>query len=140
MDTKKDLYSRAHLFVAGIRVFEHLNSRPPTVEELCRSLNITVESASLTCRRLEELGIIEAVQGSYGSRLFVRDHVKIEDIPRGHEESKLDAELKKFQDTRKSFVKKMETFRAQQEKKKKDLFAEMEKKLKEKMEPKTKSP
>jgi hypothetical protein len=138
MDTKKDFYSRAHLFVAGIRVFEHLNSRPPTVEELCRSLNIAIEPGGFTCRRLEELGVIEAVESGYGSRLFIRDHTKIEDIPRGQEESKLDAELKKFQDTRKSFVQKMETFQARQEQKKKDLFAEMEKKLKKKMEEKTK--
>ena len=139
MDNKRDFYSRAHLFVAGIRVFEHLNSRPPTVEELCHTLNTAAEPGGFTCRRLEELGIIEAVGGGYGSRLFIRDHLKIEDIPRGQEENKLDAELKKFQDTRKAFVQKMESFQARQEQKKKDLFAEMEKKLKKELEGKTKS-
>ena len=86
------------------------------------------------CRKLEELEVIEAVEGSYGTRLFVRDHLKIEDIPRGETGNKFEDELKKFQDNRKGFSQKMESFQAQQQQKKKDLFAEMEKKLKEELE------
>ncbi len=44
--------------------------------------------------------------------------------------------LKKFQDNRKAFSQKIETFQAQQKQKKKDLFAEMEQKLKEELEKK----
>jgi hypothetical protein len=85
---------------------------------------------------LEELDIIEAVEGSFGARLFVRDHLKIEDIPRGESEHNFEDELKKFQDNRKAFSQKIETFQAEQKKKKKDLFAEMEKKLKNELEKK----
>ena len=133
---QKDLYAQAHLLVAAIRVFEHINSRPPTIEDLCRTINFSIEKGNFICRKLEELDIIEAVEGSYGTRLFVRDHLKIEDIPRGEPDSNFEDELKRFQDSRKAFSQKIETIQSQQKQKKKDLFAEMEKKLKEELDKK----
>ena len=133
---QKDLYAQAHLLVAAIRVFEHINSRPPTIEDLCRTINFSIEKGNFICRKLEELDIIEAVEGSYGTRLFVRDHLKVEDIPRGEPDSNFEDELKKFQDSRKAFSQKIETIQSQQKQKKKDLFAEMEKKLKEELDKK----
>jgi hypothetical protein len=135
-DKKDDFYSQAHLMVAAIRVFEHINGRPPTIEDLCQTINFSIEKGNFICRRLEELEIIEAVEGSYGTRLFVRHHLKIEDIPRGESESNFEEELKKFQDSRKAFSHKVETIQAQQKQKKKDLFAEMEKKLKKELDKK----
>jgi len=133
-DKKNDFYSQAHLVVAAIRVYEHVNSRPPAIEELYRTIKFSIEKVNFICRKLEELEVIEAVQGSYGTRLFVRDHLKIEEIPRGETGNKFEDELKKFQDNRKTFSQKMESFQVQQQQKKKDLFAEMEKKLKEELE------
>ena len=135
---KIDFYQEAHLMVAAIRIFEHLNSRPPNAEELCRTLNLSIEKGSLVCRKLEDLGIIKSVEGSYGSRLYVNDHRKLEDIPRSEPESKMEDELKKFQDSQKAFSRKMETLQAEQKQKKKDLFADMEKKLKEELNKKRK--
>jgi len=76
--------------------------------------------------------IIEIVEGSYGTRLFIKNHLKIEDVPRGDKVSGLEEELKKFQSSRKDFTKEIESFQAKQAKKQKDLFAELEKKLKQK--------
>ena len=133
---QKDFYMQAHLLVAAIRVFEHKNSRPPTIQELCQTIEFSIEKGNFICRKLEELEIVEAVEGSYGTRLFVRDHLKIEDIPRGESENNFEEELKKFQDTRKALSQKIETFQAEQKQKKKDLFAEMEKKLKKELDKK----
>ncbi|MGB5746199.1 MAG: hypothetical protein WBM69_04410 [Desulfobacterales bacterium] len=135
-DKQKDFYSQAHLMVAAIRVFEHINARPPTIENLCQTINFSIEKGNFICRKLEELDIIEAVEGSYGTRLFVRDHQKIEDIPRDEPDSNFEDELKKFQDSRKAFSQKIETIQSQQKQKKKELFAEMEKKLKEELDKK----
>ena len=132
----KDFYTQAHLMVAAIRVFEHKNSSPPTIDDLCQTIDFSIERGNFICRKLEELDIIEAVEGSYGTRLFVRDHLKIEDIPRGESENNFEEELKKFQDNRKAFSQKIETFQAEQKQKKKDLFAEMEKKLKKELDKK----
>ena len=131
-----DFYNEAHLFVAAIRIFEHLNSRPPNADELCRTINFSIERGNFISRKLEDLGIIEAVEGSYGARLYVSDHLKIEDIPQGEPGSNMEDELKKFQDSQKAFSQKMETLQAEQKQKKKDRFAEMEKKLKEELEKK----
>ena len=133
---KADLYSQAHLLVAAIRVYEHLNSRPPTVEDACGLINFSAEQGHLIGRKLQEFDIIKIVEGSYGTRLFVHDHLKIEDLPRCAPDSKIEDELKKFQDNQKEFSRKMESFQTQQKQKKKDLFSEMEKKLKEELEKK----
>ena len=133
---KTDLYSQSHLLVAAIRVYEHLNSRPPTVDDVCRVINFSAEQGHFICRKLQEIEVIKAVEGSYGTRLFINDHSKLENLPRHEPENKLEDDIKKFQDTQKSFSRKIESFQAQQKQKKKDLFTEMEKKLKEELEKK----
>jgi hypothetical protein len=133
---KTNLYYQSHLMVAAIRVFEHLNSRPPTVDDACRVINFSTEQGHFICRKLQEIDVIKAVEGSYGTRLFIDDHLKLEDLPREAPGNKLEDELKKFQDTQKSFSRKIESFQAQQKQKKRDLFTEMEKKLKEELEKK----
>ena len=139
MQTREnDLYLNAHLFVAAIRVYGHQNSKPPLIEDICQTLSFSIEQGSFICRKLEERGIIDAVEGSYGARLFIRDHLKLEDIPRGEEGNAWKEELKKFQDTQKTFTRKIESFQAEQAEKKKNLFAEMEKKLKQELGKKSK--
>ena len=132
----KDLYTAAHLFVAAIRVSEHQMGSPPTIDDISKILAMSLERSNYVCRKLEELGVIESIEGSYGNRLFVRDHLKIEDIPRDANETQLDEELQKFKDSQKALTEKIETIQAQQAKKKKDLFAEMEKKLKQRLDKK----
>lgn len=135
----KNLYSSGHLFVAGIRVWEHLNGKAPMLEELCRLLHMSPEQAGFLLRRLTEADVVEVVRSSYGDRIFIRDHLKLEDIHRGAVENKLDEELKKFQDHQKQFAEKLDSMRAEQAEKKKSLFADMEKKLKKELDKKMKS-
>ena len=132
----KDLYTAAHLFVAAIRVCEHQMSSPPTIDDISKTLAMSLERSTYVCRKLKELGVIDSIEGSYGNRLFVQDHLKIEEIPRDADETQLDAELQKFKKSQKALTEKIETIQAQQAKKKKDLFAEMEKKLKQELEKK----
>jgi hypothetical protein len=129
----KDLYTSAHLFISAIRVCEHQNSTPPTVEDICRVLSMSIERSSYLSRKLKEMEIIDIVEGSYGNRLFIRDFLKIEEIPRGDDESKLEEELKKFKESQKGLLQKIESIQTQQAEKKKNLFAEMEKKLKQEL-------
>lgn len=82
------------------------------------------------------MGIIDVVEGSYGDRLFVRDFLKIEEISRDDNESKLEEELKKFRESQKGLSQKIESIQSQQAEKKKNLFAEMEKKLKQELDKK----
>jgi DNA-binding Lrp family transcriptional regulator len=132
-DKSENLYSSAHLVVSAIRIFEHQNNTPATVEDISRILKFSVERSHYLVRKLKELGIIDEIEGSYGIRLFIRDHLKIEDIPREDDGGKLEAELKKFKESQKELSHKIETIQAKQAEKKKSLFAEMEKKLKQEL-------
>ncbi len=125
-----NLYSSAHLIVAAIRILEHRNSSPPSVENICDTLSVSLEQGNLLFRKLEELKIIEVVEGPYGTRLFVRNHLMIEEIPKDSKESGIEEEIKQFQNTKNDYTKKIESFQAKQAEKQKNLFAELEKKLK----------
>ena len=126
-----DFYSEAHLVVAAIRIFEHSNAVPPSVDDVCKTLSFSLEQGNLICRKLNEIGIIDLVAGGYGTRLFIKDHLKIEEIPKGEKGGKLEEELKKFQNAQKDFTRKIESLQAKQAKEQKNLFAEIENKLKE---------
>jgi DNA-binding transcriptional regulator GbsR (MarR family) len=133
----KNLYTTAHLFVSAIRVWEYQNDTPPALEEISQMLAMSIERSSYICRKLEEMGIVDNVEGSFGNRLFIRDHLKIEEIPREDDENKMEQELKKFQESQKGLSQKIESIQAKQAQKKKDLFAEMEKKLKQELDKKS---
>ena len=132
-DISKNLYQTAHLFVSAIRVLEYQHNTPPALADISQLLSMSIERSSYICRKLKEMGIVDNVGGSFGNRLFVRDHLKIEEIQREDDDSKLQEELKKFKESQKELSQKIENIQAQQAQKKKDLFAEMEKKLKQKL-------
>jgi len=132
-----DLYTSAHLVVAAIRIIEHRNASPASFEELCQILSYSLEQGHYICRKLVEMEIIGMVEGAYGTKLYIRDHLKLEEIPRGPVESKIEKELQKFQTERKQFSRKIESIKSEQAKKKQDLFAEIEQKLKKKLKPDT---
>ena len=132
-----DLYNSSHLFVAGIRVFEHLHHRPPTMDEVCGFLSISLEQGNLICRKLTDIGCLEVVEGSFGIRPFIRDHLKLEDLPKAHPGDSLDKAVRQFQNSRKDIENKVAAIKADQADKKKSLFAELEKKLKSGLDKKT---
>jgi len=125
-----DFYTEAHLVVATIRVLEFQKKAPPSVNDICETLAISLEHGHRICRKLFELSAINLVESSHGLRLFINDHLKLEEIPREKIEDKLNEELRQFQQQQKQISQKVETIQAQQTEKKRNLFAELEKKLK----------
>jgi hypothetical protein len=130
METIK-YYDNAHLFVSAIRVLEHQKSAPPLIEDVCSLLSFSLEKGHFICKKLEEMGIVEVVKGGYGTRLFIKDHLAIENIPKEGQESRLEEALRAFQSSKNVYQKKVESIKADQEKKKQNLFADIEKKLKQ---------
>lgn len=126
----QDFYSNAHLFVAAIRIFEHQNTQPPSIDAVCRMLSFSPEQGNHICRKLKDKGVLDVVESAFGNKLFIKDHIKIEEIPRGETESRIEEELKKFQHSKKDISNKIESIQAKQAKNKKTLFAELEKSLK----------
>ena len=128
---KINLYSNAHVFVAAIRILQHLNDTAPSIEEVCEFISFSIEQGNFLCRKLTDMEIIDVVEGSYGTRLFIKNHLKLEDIQTDEQEDKLEQELTKFQESQKEKTKKLESFHAEQEAKKKNRFSDLEKKLQE---------
>ncbi|MDL1967340.1 MAG: hypothetical protein LWW97_02020 [Deltaproteobacteria bacterium] len=133
---RKDFYSAAHIVVAAIRILEHQNSAPPSIDEVCRTISFSLEQGNFVCRKLNEMSIIDVVEGAFGTKLFIKDHLLLEEIPQGATEDNLEKELKKFQNAKKDYIQEIELFKTEQEKKKKNLFAELEKKFKKKLDEK----
>lgn len=131
-----DLYKKAHLIVAAIRLIEYQKGNSPSIEEVCRMLSFSIEQGNLMVRRLQDLGIVDVTQGAFGTRLFIQNHLLIENIQKDYQEDRLANELEKFQNARKEHSKKIESIKADQAAKKKNLFAEIEQKLKKDLEKK----
>lgn len=129
-----NLYSDSHLFVAAVRVLSHQNNTPPSLEKVASMLMFSKEKSHLICRKLEETDIIEVLEGAFGNRIVIKNHLKLEELPREISESRLDEELKKFKSSKKELEKRVESIKAEQDKKQKQLFADIEKKLKKDME------
>ena len=128
--TEKSAYSQGHLVVAAIRIHDHLNDSPPDLGEICDRLQLSREKGGQLIRRLEQQGIIATVESAYGQRYAIVDHLKLEELPRSAEPSKLDEEIQRFKSERGKMEQKVESIKSQQAQKQKDLFAEIEKKLK----------
>lgn len=126
-----DAYTESHLFVAAIRILQHLNSSPPKLEDVSAMLNISVEAGHTLCRKLKKLGIIETFEDPFAVKLSVANHLELENLPRqAAEENNLAKELEKFQAGKKNIEKKVADIQAEMAKKKKDLFADLEAKFK----------
>ena len=128
---KSNLYSNAHVFVAAVRVLQHLNGTAPSIDEVCDFISLSSEQGNFLSRKLTEMEIIEVVEGSYGTRLFIKNHLHLENIPAEEPEDKMAQELSKFQESQKEKSKKFESLHAEQKAKKKNLFSDIEKKLQE---------
>lgn len=125
-----DFYGSAHLYVAAIRILQHQNATPPSIDDVCRMLSSSSEQGNYICRKLKELNILEMVESTFGNKLYIHNHLKIEDIPKGKQVSRLEEELKKFQRSKNEISSKIESIKSEQAEKKKSLFEELEKNLK----------
>ena len=130
----KDLYDKSHLVLAAVRVLEHRHQEPPSVEKVCNLLALSLEQGHLICQKLQGMAALEMVDGPYGNRLFIRDHLKVEEIPRDGKETSLQEELERFQNSRKKFTDEIESFQARKQKEKQKLFSDIEEKLKKRKE------
>lgn len=127
---KNNLYTLAHLVVAAIRIHEHQHAGPPTIENICEILSISLEEANRLGLKLSEMQIIDALDKAGETRLFVKNHLAIEDIPVQPENNNLQSELDQFKKSREAQINKIKSIQSEQAEKKKKLHEELEQKLK----------
>ncbi|PIP38381.1 MAG: hypothetical protein COX19_13055 [Desulfobacterales bacterium CG23_combo_of_CG06-09_8_20_14_all_51_8] len=127
---KNSLYASAHLVVAAIRIHEHRHGGPPTIEHICDTLSISPEEGNRLCHKLSSLEIIEALEKSGETRVFIKNHLNIEKIPSQAETRTLRAELDEFKKSREAQIQKIKSIQSEQAEKKKKLHEELEQRLK----------
>jgi DNA-binding Lrp family transcriptional regulator len=126
----RDTYNQAHLFVASIRIFEHLYSQPPSLKGLSELLLLSEEELSRVSRRLEEEGIIGVIKSGGESRFVIRDHTKIEELPRVPEASGMEEEISQFKNKQESRLKELEQSLGKKGDRS-NIFSELDKALKD---------
>lgn len=130
-----NLYRNGHLVVAAIRVLSHRKDTPPSVEAVAEALDLSLEKVHRVCNRLSEMNIIELVEGAFGTRLFVRDHQRLETLPDEDQTPAMADAIRKFQQERQDLSRKVDAIKAEQAEKRKHLYAELEKQLRRKTTP-----
>ena len=125
-----DMYSQAHLFVAALRVFEHLHLQPPSLRGLSELLHVSEEELSRISRRLDDQGIIGVIMSGGDPRFTIRDHARIEEIPRSIEVPRMEEEITQFKTRQESRLKDIEESLARKGDKK-SIYNELEKALKD---------
>lgn len=128
------LYANGHLFVAAVRILNHLNSAPPKVGDVSNLLKLSPEVGNLILRKLTREGIVESGEGPYDQRLFVREHGNLERLLETEEKSGFDEALETFKNRRKNMDREISSFKEKQAEKQKNLFADLEKQMKKKLE------
>ena len=135
MDKKvKNLYRDAHLVAASIRLFEHKNQTPPSIEDISRMLGFPVEQGALICKKMKDRNIIDIIEGAFGTKLSLLNHLLIEEIQQEEPDSSIASEVKKFQESRKMQEEKIQAIHAEHKKKQQDLFAKLNEQLKKGLE------
>lgn len=125
-----DIYSQAHLFLAAVRVCEHLDRQPPSLKRLSDLLRVSEEELSRISRRLEADGIIGVITSGADVRFAVRDHAKVEELPRMQEAPRMEEEISQFKTRQESRFKGIEESLAKKGDKS-GVFSELEKALKD---------
>lgn len=129
-----DTYNEAHLFVAAIRILTHRAGGPPSLEDVCRELDFSVEAGHAICRNLNKLDIIDTAEDPFSIKLSVSNHLEIEKIPQKEQQkSSLADELAQFQAKKSDMDRKVANIQEELNKKKKDLFADIDAKFKEEL-------
>jgi hypothetical protein len=124
------MYQAAHVFIAGIRVFEHLHKRPPALKDLSDILRMSEEELSLLSRKLVDDDIAVMIVSGAEVRYGIGDFTKIESLPREGEAPRMAEEISQFQNRQQTRLKEIEKSLNEGGEKKK-VFSDLEKALKD---------
>ncbi|MDZ7597085.1 MAG: hypothetical protein U5J82_01990 [Desulfobacterales bacterium] len=91
------------------------------------------EASRYLALKLHEMGVLRLVEGGYGVRLFIQDHLKLEDLPREAAGPSLENALEDFRRTRQETARSLDALKAEQQKLKQGRVSEIEKKLREEL-------
>ncbi len=135
-------YSQGHLLVAAVRVLEHRLAKPPTYEEIGELLGISHEVVGALARSLEGAGIVKVLKTPFDTRVEIKDHVALEDLPKEEKGAAMKGEVEAFLEKARGRQEALESQLASGEfqEEKKQKFADLESQLKDFQTRKVKDP
>ena len=72
--------SEANLLLAGIRVLDHLNTRPPTPAEIAELLQMSESEIRLQLSLLHDLGAVALVASAYETHAEIKDTTRVDTL------------------------------------------------------------
>jgi len=96
MSKQMTLYEKAHLIAAAIRLHEHKHGTPPEPEKIAEALGWTTESVHFVINKMEQEGAASVASGSYGVRVLLSDHLKIEELEGKDSDADITDEVEAF--------------------------------------------
>ncbi|MBI9076715.1 MAG: hypothetical protein JEZ02_15010 [Desulfatibacillum sp.] len=123
-------YYKAHLVVAAARIADHKFGVPPTVSQISEVTGYSIEESQSICNKLKEMEVLKAVLAGDVERMYIKNPLPMEELPRANQGPNMEAEVEKFAKQQAERMANI-TVKAKDEKqRKKDLFAALEKELK----------
>jgi hypothetical protein len=106
----------------------------PSAEDISGITGFSLEITFLLCRLLVDLGALQTVEGAYGDRYCVDDHVKLEDLPRDVDEAEMEREIDRFRSEKEDRQRKIDQmFRKKEfERERRDRMKAIERKFRKK--------
>ncbi len=132
MSKTMSLYEEAQIILAGIRLYQHRESRFPSLNELAEFTQFSKESTYHLCNRLENLGAIERIQGTFDERFFLKDPLQAEALRKDEDKPNIDEDIKKRDEEQENSIKEIEKkfSKDHEDPEKEDLFSQLEGKVK----------
>lgn len=126
------IYQKAHLLVAGVRVFSHKEKREPTAEDLAKFLGMSLEDVLHVLHKLIDRGIVQLVPSAFKDVVYLQDYTAIETLA---EEGEGPTVAEKFKEAEEAKDEKVSEIQGRfspkfEDQRKKDLFADLGEKLK----------
>lgn len=142
MESTYTLYEEAQILMAVVRLFQHLEKRPPTVAEAAERTRFSVEAVHHLCNRLEKLGALERIRSAFEDRIVLRDPLKAEALRGVEEPAGIEAELKKWKEQRSEAIREVEKRFAEGKsgKEREERYAKIEERLRKGAREETPSP
>lgn len=89
-------YEDGHLVVAATRVLTHKANKPPTPEQIADLLGQPVDFIRTLVVTLGDEGILKVVENPFEIRVEIKDHAKLDDLPREADGPTISDELDSF--------------------------------------------
>lgn len=125
-------YEDGQLVVAAVRVLSHKADKPPTPEDIADLLGLAPDFVRNLVVALGDEGILKVVENPFEIRTEVKNHMKLEDLPRESQGPTIQDELDEFVEMKKKEVEDTEKMFTMDEieKKKQEKLSKLDEEMK----------